>query len=783
MPMLAYPSMGQDQTLMNEGLKMASMRAEAKDAAMYTFESPMAKRINDRVGDHQMKLQEHRQKLDQHKLYLMHIASEADIVEQQEDSSTVPTINNKSRSLVGERPDRVENILIAKGMEYEIDLEHKRMEQDARLGKNTTFQPTICKQSKDLAASSEPVFSRLINWGEQQRQRKDEHQKQSEEMKEKSSNMESESRVALVLGPKADSKRAEQFIPVITERSQRKQREYHDCLTWGEEQKKKQEELREKYDELELAEVRPAPIISDRSRKLAEKQDREGKIEDTLLAWKDKKKELQETKTAEEDDERCPYQPQITQYAANLEREGDVGSRLYNKAFEYRAKRQEEIERQMLEIEQMAKGGHSSPRRHGSYSYENTVEPEVRTLPIELDLHRREMERQQYRDQLMQEQQQEEANMHYPRINAMSDLIAEKLPENSVQRLLKPRQVWEAPEDEEDPDLTFKPKVNPRSVEINNEKLARGEVSADRNEYLYQKDEENKYRMEQARKRALDKEMEECTFQPNINRNSQSMPSSSHSVVARTQQWQKQRNARMRAEREAQEKKEMENCTFRPNIQDYKPKKTHKKKDDNYGVDQHLERQKTARNNRQEETVPHSTGENWSNTLTKTQEFSFNHKVKIKALSKPIGPIEAQIKIEQSKDELYLQDSYGSSYCGRSESMMSSGSASAEWMRRAAEKEQSEQAHASAGMMSPRYYASDALNVHTGTPRGRTGESTHVTRMKQARSEKELKEKSAKSTTGENWRGGTTKPKEFKFADSKALRVRALHKPVSPMLS
>ena len=43
--MLAYPSMGQDQTLMNEGLKMASMRAEAKDAAMYTFESPMTKRM------------------------------------------------------------------------------------------------------------------------------------------------------------------------------------------------------------------------------------------------------------------------------------------------------------------------------------------------------------------------------------------------------------------------------------------------------------------------------------------------------------------------------------------------------------------------------------------------------------------------------------------------------------------------------------------------------------------------------------------------------------------
>merc|ERR1712072_605161 len=99
---------------------------------------------------------------------------------------------------------------------------------------------------------------------------------------------------------------------------------------------------------------------------------------------------------------------------------------------------------------------------------------------------------------------------------------------------------------------------------------------------------------------------------------------------------------------------------------------------------------------------------------------------------------------------------------------MSTGSASAEWMRRAAEKEQSEQAHAAAGMMSPRYYASDALNLNTGTPRGRTGEDGHVARMKAAREERNAKAKAAASTTGSNWKGGTTQPVEFKFSDSKA---------------
>jgi len=43
--MIAYPSMRDDRTLQEEALKMASMRAEAKDAAMYTFESPITRRM------------------------------------------------------------------------------------------------------------------------------------------------------------------------------------------------------------------------------------------------------------------------------------------------------------------------------------------------------------------------------------------------------------------------------------------------------------------------------------------------------------------------------------------------------------------------------------------------------------------------------------------------------------------------------------------------------------------------------------------------------------------
>ena len=55
--------------------------------------------------------------------------------------------------------------------------------------KDTTFQPTICKQSKDMANSSEMVFDRLQNWGEQQRDKKAQNQQQAADHKEKSSTM------------------------------------------------------------------------------------------------------------------------------------------------------------------------------------------------------------------------------------------------------------------------------------------------------------------------------------------------------------------------------------------------------------------------------------------------------------------------------------------------------------------------------------------------------------------------------------------------------------------
>ena len=90
----------------------------------------------------------------------------------------------------------------------------------------------------------------------------------------KQSKLEEEARVATILGKaNIEVHQPEPGIPVITERSQRKHREYHDCLSWGEEQTKKKEEMREKFEEMEMAEVRSKPVISSRSKNSEKKRE------------------------------------------------------------------------------------------------------------------------------------------------------------------------------------------------------------------------------------------------------------------------------------------------------------------------------------------------------------------------------------------------------------------------------------------------------------------------------------------------------------------------------
>ena len=75
--------------------------------------------------------------------------------------------------------------------------------------------------------------------------------------------------------------------------------------------------------------------------------------------------------------------------------------------------------------------------------------------------------------------------------------------------------------DKEESELTFKPKLNPKSNELAS-KLGRGEgASMPIHELLHKQSERYKANIETQRKRAAEKEMEECTFQPRLVSSSQ----------------------------------------------------------------------------------------------------------------------------------------------------------------------------------------------------------------------------------------------------------------------
>merc|ERR1712028_173273 len=287
---------------------------------------------------------------------------------------------------------------------------------------------------------------------------------------------------------------------------------------------------------------------------------------------------------------------------------------------------------------------------------------------------------------------------------------------------------------------------------------ARGEaVESNRNEYLYSKDEENKFKLRQ--------------------------------------------------QREELEQKEKEECTFQPAIREYKPKGKQGKRGssaNHSGIKEHIDRQSKARNQKKEsEDVPHSKGSKWKNEVTQPKEFAFSHRIKVKSLAQPIdrynagkddGSTAGPKAINHSKvgtgaitAGVMSSDqaiAISRNLDGDVARIALGGGVSSEWARRAAEKHAAEEAHSLAGMMSPRYYAGDALHsdAHRGeAPQGLRGEGAFVERMKQARRDREEKEQATDNLcSGAKWTGKVTKPREFNFSSS-SVRVKALSQPVSPM--
>merc|ERR1712166_23509 len=202
-------------------------------------------------------------------------------------------------------------------------------------------------------------------------------------------------------------------------------------------------------------------------------------------------------------------------------------------------------------------------------------------------------------------------------------------------------------------DFSFQPKLNARSIAMEQARVERGEVTGqNRGEYLHHKDFEIKNRQERMRQRIVEQELEECTFSPAINRGGSNR---NHvSIVKNAQLWNERRDEWRHQAAEQQMRKELTECTFQPNLhrdQYFASIPPPAPQDKAIGYDDFVQRQRAGRKKRDEDKLSHEAPapkvETWTRATTKPQPFKFEHPVKVKALERPAKAAEVVAKAER----------------------------------------------------------------------------------------------------------------------------------------
>merc|ERR1712070_134488 len=331
-------------------------------------------------------------------------------------------------------------------------------------------------------------------------------------------------------------------------------------------------------------------------------------------------------------------------------------------------------------------------------------------------------------------------------------------------------------------------------------RVDRGEVTGrDRGEYLHNKDYEIKYRHEIMRKRLVDEEMEGCTFSPAINPG----PSNRNhvSVVKNAQLWNERRDEWRHQAAEQQIRKEMQECTFQPNIhisqrsQYFGSEAPPPMPQDDHatGFDKFVERQKAGREKREEAKVakeaPVARVETWTRATTKPEPFKFEHPVSVKSLE--VTNKEEQLAIQarpasasgyrpSSSASRYDQDELDSMACPpreRVEHFLSKYNPESlvrlRHQRESAAAEQGTECSNTEQAAEDRYY-----------------KRMENARLKQAQKREALKNLSGghqekhdwTTTEAGKWKGRQTLVREFKWNKPNCQGVASLRKPV-PMMS
>lgn len=231
---------------------------------------------------------------------------------------------------------------------------------------------------------------------------------------------------------------------------------------------------------------------------------------------------------------------------------------------------------------------------------------------------------------------EKERELHYPIINSVSEEIASRLPQTPMERLLSGHMSNKTQLQLDG--STFKPYINPKSVEI--EKLRRG--LPDFTSRINQWELQEKRRREKLKsiKNALEqKELQDCTFSPAVSI-SPSQKVTNKSFDDRNKQWQRRRQIKLGREKAAVMRKEMDECSFRPAMspRNASPLNITRSEETNtrelVGFEEFVSRHRSARDKKREDPP----GSNWKNQLTKPigPQLGKRTRDKIKALDRPV---------------------------------------------------------------------------------------------------------------------------------------------------
>eukprot|EP00667_Euglena_gracilis_P008805 EG_transcript_8932 len=344
------------------------------------------------------------------------------------------------------------------------------------------------------------------------------------------------------------------FRPSISKLAHKKHRKEQFDINndWVAKRDRKVQAEREKSQRLLEKETVPPSPLSRRSRSLGKKASdaRDGlTVEEWLLAA-DQQRRLR-LRALVEGQGSLMRSPQITPMAASLQREGDITDRLF--------------------LMSLYKAGSELPDAIAEYD----EEPEVsdQRPKVKMQLYGKQKERQARQAARQQQAADEEALLHRPQINAVSQELAATLPGSSKDRLWHQKRLHKR-KDTRSLSPPFQPTLCPHSRELEEardtqELAADGQFRHSRLELWEQYSRRQQDRLAALRRDQEAKALRECTFKPATTSPAPlaADPAGKEcigEVAERAQAWLQKREAKVRQQARAREEAEVHGCTFQP---------------------------------------------------------------------------------------------------------------------------------------------------------------------------------------------------------------------------